>query len=152
MPNRTLISLALSLAAFALVPVAGCGRGGSLSSGSSVAPTPPAFDASITLASANETAQQSGKPVLVFATADWCPPCQELKRNALASEQVTKLIKERTVPVLLDVSREVPAGAEALNIQGIPALIVRKNGREVSRLVGDVPEGELVAWLEASTK
>jgi thiol:disulfide interchange protein len=124
----------------------GCGGGH--------APTPAAFDKSVTLQGAVDKAAAAGKPVLVFATADWCGPCQSFKRGALASDKVTRAITSKTVPVLIDVTsaQTAPPGSEKLGIQGIPVLIMYKNGAETARLVGGVGEAELLAWLDAAAK
>lgn len=118
------------------------------------APNPPAFAQKLTLQDAVNEAAKNGKPVLVFATADWCGPCQSFKRGALASERVTKAIAAKTVPVLLDVTnaQTAPPGTERLGIQSIPVLIMYKNGAEVARLEGGAGEAEVVAWIDAAAK
>jgi len=121
--------------------------------GPSVAPAPAGFDPAMTLAAAGELAAGGRKPVLVFATADWCGPCRALKKGALADARVIGLVRDRTIPVYMDMTSAstVPAGAESLNITGIPALILLRDGKEVARLVGAVPAEQVAAWLEQET-
>ena len=38
---------------------------------------PGIFDEHYTLTQASDLSQETGKPMLVLATADWCPPCQK---------------------------------------------------------------------------
>ncbi len=119
---------------------------------SRTAPKPPAFDSSITLTAAVEQSQADGKPVLALATADWCGPCQHLKRGALTDSEVVAKIKSTTTPVYVDVTdSNDPAAREAgrmLRVEGIPALILVRDGEEVSRLVGSRSSAEIIAWLD----
>lgn len=134
--------LLLGLAAIAALAGLRAIRGG-------VAPTPIVFVGTMPLADAQDASAASGKPVLVFATADWCGPCQRLKRGALSDVEVAKRIEAKTIPVYLDVTDGVPPEAAGLGIDGIPALIVLEDGRVVSRLVGLHSAAELEAWLDS---
>ncbi|MDX2146524.1 MAG: thioredoxin family protein [Planctomycetota bacterium] len=117
--------------------------------GGAKAPVPPAFQGSSTLQEATAASARDGKPVLVFATADWCGPCQSLKRGALAEASTTQAIQAETIPVYLDVDA---SGREAssLNVSTIPTLILLSEGREISRIGGAVSGSTLREWLETS--
>jgi thioredoxin 2 len=43
---------------------------------------------------------------------------------------------------------EAPGVAERLGVQGIPTLLVLRQGREVARQIGAVPPPALVGWVE----
>lgn len=119
------------------------------------APMPDAFKDSLPLAEALEWAAERDKPVLVLATADWCMPCQHLKRGALRDERVVHAIETRTVPVYLDVTRPGGPDGEAagdLNVRGLPAIILLRAGNEIARLEGDRSALELLSWLESRTQ
>lgn len=117
-----------------------------------VAHIPDYFDKSLTLASAMTTSAENGKPVVALATADWCGPCQSLKRNALSDPKVAAFLRDKTIPVYLDTTNTIPSDAEYLNIQGFPTMIVFKNGKEVGRFMGAQPTDNVLAFLEQSAQ
>lgn len=115
------------------------------------AATPAFFDKSVTIPEALSASRESGKPALLFVTADWCGPCQGLKRGALADERVGAWIAANTHPVYVDATSDLPREAEGFNIEGFPTLLLVRDGREVSRIVGGVPTDELLGWLQSSS-
>jgi thioredoxin 1 len=108
------------------------------------------FPKTVSLAQAAGLSAKDGKPVLAFATADWCGPCQNLKKNALSDSEVANWIKTNTHAVYLDGTSGLPSEAGSLNIEGFPTLIMLKSGKEVSRTVGVVPKDQLLSWLKSA--
>jgi thioredoxin 2 len=47
---------------------------------------------------------------------------------------------------------EAPAIAGRYGVQGIPLLVLIRDGQEVDRLVGAVPEAHLTQWLQPHVK
>lgn len=116
-------------------------------SASAVSPLPTSFVNAPTLSQAEEKSRTDNRPVLVFATADWCGPCQVLKRTTLAETEVTDAIERLTHPTLLDITIHDP-NAEKLSIDSVPALILMKNGQELARLEGIASTEEVLAFLD----
>lgn len=114
------------------------------------APIPPVFSQRLSLPDAAARAAQSGRPVLVFATADWCGPCQQFKRTTLVDPAVADWITQNAVPVYLDVDRSQDL-AGGLSIMSIPTSIMMRDGQAVSRLSGAVGVDEYLAWLKTSS-
>lgn len=120
------------------------------------AATPAALDAGTTFNDAIAASATDGKVVLVVAHADWCGPCQSLKRGALSDPEVTQWLDANTHAVSLDVTtmdektpQWIKEAADALAISGIPAMVVLRDGKVVSRQVGAMSAGELLSWLKA---
>lgn len=118
---------------------------------SGVVETPEVFAQGLTLQQAAARADESGKPVLVFVTADWCAPCQAFKRSTLSQENVKQAILERTEPVYLDITNvqanpEAVAAAEAMGVRGIPALVLLRDGKVISHR-GPMTDTQLIGWL-----
>ena len=136
------------LASGGLVAVMAFSRGG----GGGLAPTPAYFDKALTLASANDKSTASGKPVFVFVTADWCPPCQALKRDALADPKVAEAVSTLTVPLYVDATNTVPDDVASLGISGFPTVILLQDGKQLGRFTGNTSASNVLAFVEQARK
>lgn len=116
------------------------------------APTPEVFLEGVTLLDALDRASDEGKPVFAVVTADWCAPCQNYKRSALADERVQAWLRENTIPIMLDADTLQRSDAMLLNFGGsIPATALLIDERTVGTLEGSMGAGVLLDWLEANS-
>jgi len=82
-------------------------------------------------------------PVLVDVWAPWCGPCRQL---APVVEQLASELAGRVLVAKLNCD-ENPVTAGRFGIQGIPALLILQNGREVDRIIGVQPKTEILRHL-----
>ena len=85
------------------------------------------------------------RPVLIDFYADWCQPC---KIMAPILQEVASNMKDEVRIIKIDVDKN-PQLANALGIQGVPSLIIYKDGESVWRQSGVVPSHQLVSTLKA---
>ena len=99
-----------------------------------------------------QQAETTGKPMLVLFTADWCGPCQELKKDVLSDAQVAGRLRNEFTLVKVDLTEQGgPNGqtAATYGVRGIPTLIrFNAKGEQVDRLSGGVPKDVLLRWLD----
>jgi thioredoxin 1 len=80
--------------------------------------------------------EQSEIPVIIDFWAEWCAPCRMM---APMFEQLSSEYEGRLKFAKLNTD-EHPGIATRFNIQGIPALVISKQGKEVDRIVGFGPK------------
>ena len=104
----------------------------------------PAKPVAVTDADFERTVLGSRIPVLLDAWADWCGPCHML---APTIDAVARDYAGRVLVAKLDVDAN-PATANRFQIQGIPTLLVFKDGKLVDRVTGVQPRGAIDAKLQ----
>lgn len=87
---------------------------------------------------------KSNVPVVVDFWAEWCGPCRVI---APIVEELSKEYDGKVQFAKVNVD-ESPDLAGRFGVQGIPTLIIFKDGKEVGRLVGAAPKSRLAQEIE----
>jgi thioredoxin 2 len=104
---------------------------------------PPAGPLEVTDPRFDEQVLASPLPVLLDVWAPWCVPCRGME--PVIAELASSLAgKVRVAKLNLD---DNPQAAARLRILGVPTLILFKNGREVTRMIGARDKGEVMRAL-----
>jgi putative thioredoxin len=88
------------------------------------------------------------QPVLIDFWAPWCGPCKQLTP---VLEKVVRAAKGKVKLVKMNID-EHPAIPGQMGIQSIPAVIAFVNGQPADGFMGELPESQVMAFLERLTK
>jgi putative thioredoxin len=88
------------------------------------------------------------QPVLVDFWAEWCGPCKQL---GPVLEKVVRAAKGKVKLVKMDIDKH-PQIPGQLGIQSIPAVFAFVNGQPIDGFLGNLPESQVVAFIERVTK
>ncbi len=89
---------------------------------------------------------KSDKPSIVDFWAPWCAPCRII---APVLEEIAEAYKDKISVYKVNVD-ECPMTATSFEIRSIPTLIIFKDGKPVTRLVGVRPKAEIEKHIEAA--
>jgi len=90
---------------------------------------------------------QSDKPVLVDFFAEWCGPCKVM---APILKDVKQEVGDSVSILKVDVDKN-PQAAAAFQVQGVPTLILFKEGKVLWRQSGVVQKNGLVGVIKKFT-
>lgn len=95
------------------------------------------------------SAQQSGKPILVFVSTEWCHYCKLMKKQTWSDASLESTVRKDFETLYLDgdTDKEV---VQAMQLSGYPAtLVYDSQGNLLTRKDGFIPARKASAWLES---
>jgi thiol:disulfide interchange protein len=99
------------------------------------------------LSAAREESKRDSKPLLLYFTASWCGPCQEMK-SVTWSDSAVEMKLRNYVPVKIDIDANQQL-AQQYGIDGIPAFVLFDRAGDVERQTSGFMEPlQFLAWLQ----
>lgn len=100
---------------------------------------------------ARAEAEATGKQVLVYFTADWYAPCQQMKRTVFADAKVDQALRLH-IPVKIDIDDQ-PVMARKYKVESIPYFaILDADGEIDSATGGAMSSDEFIAWIKRASR
>ena len=106
-------------------------------------PAPAMDPVVVTDANFSQVVEKSPVPVLLDLWAAWCGPCRMI---APTIEMLARELAGKALVGKLDVDANQRTAAK-FGVQGIPTLLILKNGKEIDRLVGAQSREAILARL-----
>ena len=79
--------------------------------------------------------------------APWCGPCRMM---APAFEQAAQQLAGQAQLTKLD-TEAYPQVSAPFGIRSIPTMVIFQEGKELARISGAMPAGEIVRWIKSVT-
>ena len=85
--------------------------------------------------------------MLLYFTAVWCGPCQQMKRDTWTDASVEAALRPYT-PVKIDIDANA-ALAQGYHVEAVPTFVlVDKEGNTVKRTTGYMAPVEFITWIQ----
>ena len=142
--TESILRRAFAPLAFALMVTIGSAAHG-------VEPEPAAksvfFDG--TYEEAKAALKDSDRVLVLYFTAVWCGPCQQMQRTTWVDERVVERLTTDGLVVKIDVD-EQKALSQKYQVRAMPTMLAMRDGKEVDRVVGRRSAAQLLAWFDAA--
>ena len=104
------------------------------------------------ITSIQELPKNSNKNTLLFFTGKWCSPCQIMKREVFADNEVEKIVNSQVTPVMIDIDN--PSTKELVKYYKIgttpTTIIVDSQGKVLDFAVGKIEKKKFLEMLSNS--
>lgn len=103
--------------------------------------------------SAKQQSADTGKPIILYFTGEWCSPCRIMKRQVWADDEIMASVNSQFIPVAIDV--DDPDNAAMLaryKVGGAPVTIITDTqGNALRWRAGGMGKSEFIELLGTAT-
>ena len=96
-------------------------------------------------------AVENDKLHVIYFTATWCPPCQQMKKTTWVDESLVSWLNENAIVTSVDVD-EYRELSEDYFVSAMPTIAVYRGDEEIARTVGYQGAVEFKDWLERAER
>ena len=98
---------------------------------------------------AQQQAAESDKPIILFFTGKWCSPCQIMKRQVWADDEVMSTVNAAFIPVTIDVDNQDAAETLSRFWNGVTptTIITDSNGNVLQQKQGGMSKVDFLELL-----
>lgn len=100
----------------------------------------------VTDATFEQEVLKSSTPIIVDFWAEWCGPCRML--TPILEELSSEITNKATI-VKVNIDQN-PQIASQLGVRSIPTMILFKDGKAISNMVGVNPKLKIKTWIESN--
>lgn len=98
---------------------------------------------------AQAESQRTGKPILLDFTADWCGPCQEMRRTTWSDATVAAALSDY-IPTQVNIDTN-PELASQFEVRAIPHIVIVNSGGDILKVSeGAMDPTDFLQWLASA--
>ena len=103
------------------------------------------------ITSTHELTNNSSKKTLLFFTARWCSPCQIMKREVFADNEVEKIINSEFIAIMIDIdSPNTKDIVKHYKIGATPTtIILDSKGKVIDSVMGKAGKKEFIKMINS---
>ena len=88
------------------------------------------------------------KKIFLYFTAEWCPYCEVMEKEAFKDPAIISSLNENFVPIKVDYDKETDT-ANFYRVQGLPdTIFIAEDGQIIGRRPGYIPLAQLKLILD----
>lgn len=100
---------------------------------------------------ATATSKETGRPLLIYFTATWCGPCQDMKAHVFTEDAVANTLNNRFVPVMIETTDDTDEVRELggrYAVKYLPTMVITDaEGNVIAERYGGIGADDFLEWL-----